>query len=87
MEIENADEIDQITGLERVVFYVSDRSKKALVSEDLRGKNLGQGLSLAMELVSQYDGTMDVVQERGKWSKSVVVKLPRASSDARKDGK
>jgi Flp pilus assembly protein TadD len=71
-------EVDPVTGLERVVFEVRDRSRKVLTAEMLRGRYIEEGLGLTADLVSRYDGTLDVVPGTGVWSKAVVVKLPRA---------
>jgi Flp pilus assembly protein TadD len=72
------DEIDPITGLERVVFLVRDRSRKALTAEMIRGRYIEDGLGLTADLVSRHEGTLDVRPEEGGWAKAVVVKLPRA---------
>jgi hypothetical protein len=71
-------EVDAVTGLERVVFEVRDRSRKVLTAEMLRGRYIEEGLGLTADLVSRYDGTLDVVPGAGVWSKAVVVKLPMA---------
>jgi Flp pilus assembly protein TadD len=71
-------EVDSVTGLERVVFEVRDRSRKVLTAEMLRGRYIEEGLGLTADLVSRYDGTLDVVPGAGVWSKAVVVKLPMA---------
>jgi len=71
-------EVDAVTGLERVVFEVRDRSRKVLTAEMLRGRYIEEGLGLTADLVSRYDGTLDVVPGTGVWSKAVVVKLPMA---------
>ncbi|MBW2276839.1 MAG: hypothetical protein JRF63_05060, partial [Deltaproteobacteria bacterium] len=70
-------EVDSITGLERLVFLVRDRSPKVLTAEMLRGRYIEEGLGLTADLVSRYEGTLDVLPGADGWSKSVVVKLPR----------
>jgi tetratricopeptide (TPR) repeat protein len=70
-------EVDPITGLERLVFLVRDRSPKVLTAEMLRGRYIEEGLGLTADLVSRYEGTLDVLPGADGWSKSVVVKLPR----------
>ncbi len=72
------DEVDPITGLERVVILVRDRSRKVLTAEMLRGRYIEEGLGLTADLVSRWEGTLDVRPGEGGWAKSVVVKLPRA---------
>ena len=72
------DEFDPITGLERVVILVRDRSRKVLTAEMLRGRYIEEGLGLTADLVSRYEGTLDVQPGEGGWAKAVVVKLPRA---------
>jgi Flp pilus assembly protein TadD len=74
------DEVDPITGLERVVVLVRDRSRKVLTAEMLRGRYIEEGLGLTADLVSRYEGTLDVQPGAGGWSKAVVVKLPRAET-------
>jgi hypothetical protein len=71
-------EIDAVTGLERAVFLVRDRSRESLTAEMLRGRYIEEGLGLAADLVSRYDGTLDVLPGEGGWSKAVAVKLPLA---------
>lgn len=71
-------ELDPVTGLERVAFEVRDRSRKVLTAEMLRGRYIEEGLGLTADLISRYDGTLDVVPGTGVWSKAVVVKLPMA---------
>jgi Flp pilus assembly protein TadD len=73
-----ASEMDAVTGLERVVFEVRDRSRRVLTAEMLRGRYIERGLGLTADLVSRYDGTLDVVVGKGAWSKAVAVKLPLA---------
>lgn len=72
------DEIDDVTGIERAVLFVLDRSGEELTAEMLRGRYIEEGLGLTADLVSRYDGTLDVREGDGEWSKEVVVKLPMA---------
>lgn len=73
-------ELDPITGLQRVVFLVRDRSPATVTAEVLRGRTIEEGLGLTAELVSRYEGTLDVLPGEDGWAKSVVVKLPRAET-------
>ena len=77
-------EVDMVTALERVVFSVLDRAPEALTSEMLRGRFIEEGLGLTSDLVSRFEGTLDVrtgaESGDGDWTKAVVVKLPRAYS-------
>lgn len=70
-------EVDPITGLERVLFLIRDRSPQRLTREMLRGRYIEEGLGLTADLVSRYDGTLDVIVGETDWHKAVVVKLPR----------
>jgi Flp pilus assembly protein TadD len=79
-------EVDSITGLERVVFLVRDRSPKVLTPEMIRGRYIEEGLGLTADLVSRYDGTLDVLPGEGGWSKSVAVKLPRVDLGEAEEG-
>lgn len=72
-----ADDVDPITGFESAVFLVLDRSPKTLTTEMIRGRYIEEGLGLTAEIVSKYEGTMDVLpMENETWSKAVRVKLP-----------
>lgn len=76
------EEIDEITGLGRAVFSVLDCSPQTLTREMLRGRYIEAGLGLTADLVSRYDGTLDVGPAPAPYTKSVVVKLPQATLDA-----
>ena len=69
-------EVDEVTGLERAVFLVNDRSTKELTTEMIRGQAIEGGLGLTADLVSRYDGSVDVVPGEKGWHKAVRVKLP-----------
>jgi tetratricopeptide (TPR) repeat protein len=75
-------EVDPITGIERAVFLVRDRSPQVLTTEMLRGRYIEEGLGLTADLVSRYEGTLDVLPGEDGWSKAVAVKLPRAEPAA-----
>jgi signal transduction histidine kinase len=66
---------DDITGLEWVALRILDRSPVKLTTARLRGRFLGRGLGLAMDLVTRAGGSVHVEAEPG-WSKAVVVRLP-----------
>lgn len=74
LEIER--EVDFITGLERVVIAICDASPQHLTPEMLRGRYIEEGLGLTADLVSRYEGTLDVSEREGRWTKAVLVKLP-----------
>ncbi len=80
-------ERDSITGIERVVFWVQDRSQEKLTVEMLRGRYIEEGLGLTADLVSRHDGTLDVASCSEDWSKSVVVKLRSAEIEGDGDEK
>lgn len=67
-----------ITGIETLELAVHDRSKDALTTEMIRGRYIEQGLGLTADLVSRYEGSIDVVAGPASWSKSVRVRLPLA---------
>lgn len=71
-------EVDAITGVERVVFLIRDRSPQVLTAEMIRGRYIEEGLGLTADLVSRYEGTLDVLPGEGGWTKAVAVKLPLA---------
>ena len=71
-------EVDEITGIERLLLKVRDRSREDLTAEMLRGRYIEEGLGLTADLVSRYDGTMDVARGDDGWTKAAVVKLPLA---------
>ena len=71
-------ELDTITGVERVVFEIRDRSPRELTTEMLRGGHIEEGLGLTAELVTRYEGSLEVTDDCPGWSKAVVVKLPAA---------
>ena len=73
-----ASESDPITGLERLLVSVRDRSPQKLETETVRSRAAGTGLGLTFELVSRYNGSLEVVGDASPWTKAVVVKLPRA---------
>ncbi len=74
-------EIDDVTGIERVVFLVKDRSPETLTTEMIRGQAIEGGLGITSDLVTRYDGTVDVVAGEGGWEKAVRVKLPLAAEE------
>jgi len=76
-------EADPVTGLERAVMAVRDRSREELTAEMLRGRYIEEGLGLTADLVSRYDGTLDVVGGDRGWSKAVLLKLPVVELDPR----
>ncbi|MFN3202772.1 MAG: tetratricopeptide repeat protein [Bradymonadia bacterium] len=74
-------EVDMITGIERVVFLIRDRSPQTLTTQMLQGRFIEEGLGLTGEQVSRYEGTLDVRVPDGDWEKAVVVKLPRVYAE------
>lgn len=72
-------EVDMVTGIERVALLVKDKSPKEVTAEMLRGRYIEEGLGLTADLVTRYDGTLDVLEGDKEWIKAVVVKLPVAT--------
>jgi len=67
---------DWITGLERVELRVLDTSPRRLSTAQVRGRFVGRGLGLAVDLVTRAGGSVHV-EDESEWSKAVVVRLPR----------
>ena len=67
---------DWVTGLERVEIRVQDRSPRPLTTAQVRGRFVGRGLGLAVDLVTRAGGAVHVEDEPG-WAKAVVVRLAR----------
>ena len=76
-----SDDIDAITGLERVVFMVCDRAPERLSNETLRRADINGGLGIASELVKKFDGGISVEAAPEGWEKAVAVRLPRQLND------
>lgn len=70
-------EEDLITGLERVGIRVRDTNPRRLTTQMIRGRYIGRGLGLAVDLTNRAQGSIHVEPEPG-WSKAIVVRLPRA---------
>ena len=71
------DEVDMITGLQRLVLLIRDRSPQQLTPEMLRGRYIEEGLGLTADLVSQYEGSLDVIEASAPWTKAVMFQLPQ----------
>jgi tetratricopeptide (TPR) repeat protein len=67
---------DWVTGLERVQIAVLDRSPRRLTTAMVRGRFVGRGLGLAVDLVTRAGGSVHV-EDDDEWCKAVVVRLPR----------
>jgi len=76
-----ATEVDPITGLAWLALRVRDQAPQALSVDVLRGRFVEEGLGLTAELVSRYDGALDVMAEVAPWTKAVVVRLPRVENE------
>lgn len=74
-------EEDVVTGLERVAIRVADDGPRRISTAMIRGRHIGRGLGLAVDLVSRNGGSVHVEDEPG-WTKAVVVRLPRAEWEA-----
>jgi len=70
-------EVDDVTGLERLVMRVLDRSSENLSPERLARPPSGGGLSLAVEQVVRIGGAITLDESpSGGWSKAVAVRFP-----------
>ena len=81
-----SDDVDPITGLANVVFRILDRSPQQLTTEMIRGRFIEGGLGIAADLVSKFEGSLDVEaleQEDGDegWRKAVVLYLPKMETE------
>ena len=81
--MEIVEEDDPITGLEEVVFRVSDNAPGRLRTADIRSRALGRvRLGLIADLIARHDGSITVEAAAGGeervFSKAVVVRLRRA---------
>ncbi len=72
------DDLDDITGVERIALIVKDRSEQVLDPAMLRDRSVEEGLGLTAALVARYDGIIEVVPGEEPWTKGIAVKLPRA---------
>jgi tetratricopeptide (TPR) repeat protein len=70
------EELDEITGLSRALFSVLDCSPQVLTREMLRGRYIEAGLGLTADLVTRYEGTLDLGPAPPPYTKAVQVKLP-----------
>jgi Flp pilus assembly protein TadD len=77
-------DLDVVTGIERISVLVLDQSPQVLTTEMLRGRYIADGLGLTADLVSQYQGSLDVVEVEG-WQKAVRVRVPRIYPEERED--
>jgi Flp pilus assembly protein TadD len=75
-------ELDPITGIERVSVLILDKSTQVLTTEMLRGRYIADGLGLTADLVSQFEGSLDVVEVEA-WQKAVRVRVPRIHPEER----
>ncbi len=82
--VELDEEDDPITGLEEVIIRVWDTAPGRLTEAMIRGRSIGRGLGLVVDLVTRHDGTIGVIGPPGPdpvpldWTKAVEVRLPRA---------
>jgi signal transduction histidine kinase len=66
---------DPVAFLESAEIAVCDSSPRKLSTAMIRGRYIGRGLGLAVDLVSRCAGSVSV-RPRAGWSKAVVVSLP-----------
>jgi hypothetical protein len=75
------EEVDPVTGHEHVALRFQDNALEPFTDAMLTGRYIEHGLGIALDLVSRYHGSLCVEPEPG-WAKAVVVRLPRAESEA-----
>jgi tetratricopeptide (TPR) repeat protein len=68
------EEMDPVTGLSWVAIRVLDNAARPFSNEMLKGRNIGRGVGLAMDLAKRSQGSLKVEEEEG-WSKAVVLRL------------
>jgi tetratricopeptide (TPR) repeat protein len=76
------EELDEITGLSRALFSVLDCSPQVLTREMLRGRYIEAGLGLTADLVTRYEGTLDLGPAPPPYTKAVLMKLPVTAAEA-----
>lgn len=76
------EELDEITGLSRALFSVLDCSPQVLTREMLRGRYIEAGLGLTADLVTRYEGTLDLGPAPPPYTKAVLVKLPVTAAES-----
>jgi len=69
---------DPVTFIERIVIRVLDRSPEILTNEIIRGRYIGDGLGLTVDLVGKYNGSIEVQTGWDKWKKAVCVIFKRS---------
>jgi len=67
---------DPITLLTRVAFRVRDMAPATIDGAMIRQRVGERGLGLTADLVTRYDGSVDVEPAEDPWTKAVVVRLP-----------
>jgi len=80
--VELDDDDDPITGLEHVLIRVWDSAPGSLTESMIRGRSIGRGLGLVVDLVTRHDGSIGIVPAPGPggdgFTKAVEVRLLRA---------
>ena len=75
------EEVDPVTGHEHIALRFKDNALEPFTDAMLSGRYIEHGLGIALDLISRYQGSLCVESEDG-WAKAVVVRLPRAESEA-----
>ena len=68
------EEMDAVTGLSWVAIRVLDSAPGSLTDAMLKGRRIGRGVGLAVDLAKRSQGSLKVEEEPG-WSKAVVLRL------------
>jgi tetratricopeptide (TPR) repeat protein len=68
------EDMDPITGFSWVAIRVLDNAPGTLTDAMLKGRGIGRGVGLAMDLAKRSQGSLKVEEEPG-WSKAVVLRL------------
>lgn len=79
-----SEEVDDVTGIERLVFAVKDRAAGRPDIERLGDRPVEHGLGLVADHLSRYEGAMEWRDSKG-WSKALAVRLPRAGEADNED--
>jgi signal transduction histidine kinase len=70
-----AEDDDPITGVGMVEFRLIDNAPGTLTNAMIRGRYIGRGLGLAVDIINRHEGSIRV--QPGEGYKTVVVQLPR----------
>ncbi|MGB0679791.1 MAG: tetratricopeptide repeat protein, partial [Polyangiales bacterium] len=68
-----------VTALARAQIRLLDNAPEALTRAQLLGRGIEAGLGLAADLVTRWEGSLDVTPADAPWHKAVILELPLAA--------